>query len=154
MDQERIAFLEKDFLTGFPSYCGFEVVRIQFGEMDTKLNIRPEHLQQDGFVHAGVLATLADHTAGYASFSTVSEKYRILTIEFKMNYFKPCTGDLVICKAKVINNGKKIKVAESEVFSCDKGIEKLVAKGTFTQMAIFATDITARGKKHIHTRHG
>jgi hypothetical protein len=36
MDQERIAFLEKDFLTGFPSYCGFEVIRIQFGEMDTK----------------------------------------------------------------------------------------------------------------------
>lgn len=141
MDQERIAFLEKDFLTGFPSYCGFEVIGIQFGEMDSKLNIRPEHLQQDGFVHAGVLATLADHTAGYASFSTVSEKCRILTIEFKMNYFKPCTGDLVICKAKVINNGKKIKVAEAEVFSCDKAIEKLVAKGTFTQMSIFATDI-------------
>jgi uncharacterized protein (TIGR00369 family) len=146
MDNERIAFLEKDFLIGFPSYCGFEVVRIQLGEMDTKLNIRPEHLQQDGFVHAGVLATLADHTAGYASFSTVSEKYRILTIEFKMNYFKPCIGDLVICKAKVINNGKKIKVAESEVFSCNKSIEKLVAKGTFTQMAIFASEITARGK--------
>lgn len=141
MDEERIAFLKKDFLTGFPSYCGFEVVRIQFGEMDTKLNIRPEHLQQDGFVHAGVLATLADHTAGYASFSTVSENHRILTIEFKMNYFKPCTGDIVVCKAKVINNGKKIKVAESEVFSWHTGVEKLVAKGTFTQMPIFASDI-------------
>lgn len=146
MDQERIAFLEKDFLTGFPSYCGFEVVRIRFGEMDAKLKVRPEHLQQDGFVHAGVLATLADHTAGYASFSTVSEKYRILTIEFKMNYFKPCTGDLVVCKARVINNGKKIKVAESEVFSYVKGIEKLVAKGIFTQMPIYASDIKERGK--------
>jgi uncharacterized protein (TIGR00369 family) len=141
MDEERIAFLGKDFFTGFSHYCGFQVIRLEFGEMDTKLNIRPEHLQQDGFVHAGVLATLADHTAGYASFSTVSENYRILTIEFKMNYFKPCTGDVVICKAKVIKNGKKIKVAEAELFSYDKGNEKLVAKGTFTQMAVFASEI-------------
>ncbi len=147
MNDERFEFLRKDFLTGFPSYCGFEVVRLQFGLMDTQFTIRPLHLQQDGFVHAGVLATLADHTAGYASFSTVSENYRILTIEFKMNYFKPCTGDLVLCKAKVIHNGKKIKVAESEVFSCDKGVEKLVAKGTFTQMAISASEIRGTGKK-------
>lgn len=141
MDEERIAFLKKDFLTGFPSFCGFEVIRIQFGAMETKLKICQEHLQQDGFVHAGVLATLADHTAGYASFSTVSEHYRILTIEFKMNYFKPCTGELAVCKAKVINNGKKIKVVESEIFSYNKDIEKLVAKGTFTQMAVPISNI-------------
>ncbi|MFO8085808.1 MAG: PaaI family thioesterase [Desulfobacterales bacterium] len=136
MDKERIDFLKKDFLTGFSSYCGFKIDRIESGEMDTLLRIRPEHLQQDGFVHAGVMASLADHTAGYASFSTVSDNHRILTIEFKMNYFKPCMGDTVVCRAKVIQNGKKIKVVESEIFSSEKGVEKLVAKGIFTQMAV------------------
>ncbi len=142
MEKERAAFLERDFQQGFSAFCGFRVVRFRFGEMETAFDIRPEHLQQDGFVHAGGLATLADHTAGYASFSTVSDEYRILTVEFKMNYFKPCTGEKVLCKAKVINNGRKIKVAESEIFSSDKGVEKLVAKGIFTQMAVAASKIS------------
>ena len=46
MGKERISFLTKEFLTGFPSFCGFEVTRIQFGSMETKLSVRQERLQQ------------------------------------------------------------------------------------------------------------
>ncbi len=84
---------------------------------------------------------MADHTSGYASFTTVSEKFRILTVEFKINYFKPAIGPLIICRSKVINNGKKIKVAESEIFSVSNGIEKLVAKGMYTQIAVASDDL-------------
>ncbi len=143
MEKERIEALKKDYLQGFPAFCGLRADRLAFGEMDASFEIRTEHLQQDGFVHAGAIATLADHTAGYASFSTADDGYRILTIEFKMNYFKPCIGHTVVCRAKVINNGRKIKVAESEVFSSDKGVEKLVAKGTFTQMAVHESKISS-----------
>jgi uncharacterized protein (TIGR00369 family) len=87
-------------------------------------------------VHAGVIATMADHTAGYAAFTTVSDQYRILTIEFKINYFKPAVGELMICRSKVINNGKKIKVSESEVFSVSHGQEKLISKAMVTLIAV------------------
>jgi len=114
---------------------------IDYGIFETCLKINCEHRQQDGFVHAGVIATIADHTSGYASFTTVSEKFRILTVEFKINYFKPAIGPLIICRSKVINNGKKIKVAESKVFSVFNGVEKLVSKGMFTQIAVLAEDL-------------
>jgi uncharacterized protein (TIGR00369 family) len=133
--------LKKDFVQGFPAFCGFEVVHAEFGKFDTQLTAREEHQQQDGFVHAGVIATMADHTAGYASYTTVSEKVRILTIEFKINYFKPAIGPLILCRSKVVNNGKKIKVTESEVFSFVDGMEKLVSKGMFTQMAVASEDL-------------
>ena len=84
---------------------------------------------------------MADHTSGYASFTTVSEKFRILTVEFKINYLKPAIGPFIICRSKVINNGKKIKVVEAEVFSVSNGIEKLVAKGLFTQAAVASEDL-------------
>ncbi len=87
-------------------------------------------------MHAGVIATMADHTGGYAAFTTVSEKYRILTIEFKINYLKPAVGEVLICRSKVINNGRKIKVAESEVFSVSKDQEKLVSKAMVTLIAV------------------
>ena len=146
MSSDWIQFLKKDFVQGFPAFCGFEVVHADFGIFDTHLNVRKEHQQQDGFVHAGVIATMADHTAGYASFTTVSEKFRILTVEFKINYFKPALGPLIICRSKVVNNGKKIKVTESEVFSVANGMEKLVSKGMFTQMAVASEDLQIESK--------
>jgi acyl-coenzyme A thioesterase PaaI-like protein len=41
----------------------------------------------------------------------------------------------------VINNGKKIKVVEAEVFSVSDGLEKLVSKGMFTQVAVATKDL-------------
>ena len=141
MTSDWFEFLKKDFLQGFPAFCGFEVTRADFGVFETCLNVLDQHRQQDGFVHAGVIATMADHTAGYASFTTVSEKFRILTVEFKINYFKPAIGPIIICRSAVVNNGKKIKVAESEIFSVAHGIEKRVSKGMFTQIAVAAEDL-------------
>ena len=141
MSSDWFEFLKKDFVQGFPEFCGFEVTRADYGIFETRLNALGQHRQQDGFVHAGVIATMADHTSGYASFTTVSENFRILTVEFKINYFKPATGPLIICRSNVINNGKKIKVAESEVFSVSDGIEKMVSKGMYTQMAVSADDL-------------
>jgi uncharacterized protein (TIGR00369 family) len=136
MDKEWAEFLRRDFVQGFPAYCGYVVDLVAYGEFHTSLKVRPDHRQQDGFVHAGVIATMADHTAGYAAFTTVTEEFRILTIEFKINYFRPATDKTIVCRSKVINKGKKIIVSESEVFSVSGSREKLVSKAMVTLMAV------------------
>jgi len=136
MDEKRITQLKKDFAQGFPAYCGFEVKDAGDGLFETFLHIRKEHRQQDGFVHAGVMATMADHTAGYAAFTTVSDEFRILTIEFKINFFKPAMGEMLICRSKVINRGKTVIVAESQLFSVSGSQEKAVSKATVTLMTV------------------
>ncbi len=136
MDKVRYNFLSKDYVQGFPEYCGFEVVHVDYGKFESRLDIQPTHNQQDGFVHAGVIATMADHTAGYAAYTTVSKAFRILTIEFKINYFKPAVGDALICRSSVVHNGKNIKVSESEVFSICEGQEKRVAKAMVTLISV------------------
>ncbi len=128
--------MSKDYVQGFPERCGLKAVRVEYGIFESRLNIQPMHSQQDGFVHAGVIATMADHTAGYAAYTTVSEEFRILTIEFKINYFKPAVGDALICRSSVINNGRKIKVSESDIFSASGGQEKRVAKAMVTLIAV------------------
>jgi uncharacterized protein (TIGR00369 family) len=140
MDDERIRFLRQDFVQGFPAYCGYEVDLVADGEFHTSLKVRPDHKQQDGFVHAGVIATMADHTAGYAAFTTVTPEFRILTIEFKINYFRPANDKTIVCRAKVINRGKKVIVSESEVFSVSDKRERLVSKAMVTLMAVPASD--------------
>jgi uncharacterized protein (TIGR00369 family) len=139
MDDEWARFLRRDFVQGFPAYCGYEVDLVGDGEFHTSLKVRPDHRQQDGFVHAGVIATMADHTAGYAAFTTVTAEFRILTIEFKINYFRPATDEIIACRSKVIKRGKKIIVSESEVYSVSGTYERLVSKAMVTLMAVPVT---------------
>ena len=136
MKKERFDLLKKDYSQGFPAYCGFEVVRIDEGIFEARFIVRPEHKQQDGYVHAGVLATLADHTAGYSAYTIVPQEIRILTIEFKINYFKPAIGNEVICRSKVINSGKNIIVAESELYDVKDKTERLVSKAVVSLAAV------------------
>jgi uncharacterized protein (TIGR00369 family) len=128
--------LKEDFVRGFPAFCGIQVERVGHGEFDTRLDVRPEHAQQDGFVHAGVMATMADHTAGYAAFTLVSEHQRVLTIEFKINYFRPATGSALLCRGRVLHRGRRIIVSDAELLSVDGNTSKRVAKATVTLMVI------------------
>ncbi len=132
----RFEFLKKDYVQGFPAFCGFEVDRVAFGQFETSLQIRPEHTQQDGFVHAGVISSMADHTAGYAAFTTVSDQFRILTIEFKINFLNPAKGKTIVCRSKVLKEGRTIIISESEIYSVEQGQEKRVSKAMVTLMAV------------------
>ena len=136
MKEERIEFLKEDFVQGFPQHLGFQAIRIDHGLFESRLNILPEHKQQDGFVHAGIIATLADHTAGYSAYSIVPTDKRILTIEFKINFFKPAIGEFLVCRSKVINAGKKIIIAESNVFIASENSESLISKAIVTLIAV------------------
>jgi len=136
VNRNRATFLKNDYVQGFPAFCGFKVDHVDYGVFQSRLKVKPEHRQQDGFIHAGVIATMADHTAGYSAYSIVSENMRILTIEFKINYFRPALGDEIICKSRVINAGKKIIVAESEVYEVSDDKNKFISKAIVTLTAV------------------
>ena len=128
-------FLKKDAVQGFTSHIGLEPISMDIGRFVTRVNIEPRHIQQDGLVHAGVIATMADHTAGYAAFTMVSEDKVILTVEYKINFLRPAKGEYLECRSKVINAGRKILVTESEVYAISAGSETLVAKALLTMAA-------------------
>ena len=97
------------------------------GICETSLVVQERMQQQHGFIHGGVIATMADHTAGGAARSVSGEK-DVLTVEFKINYLKPAIGDRLRCTATVLRAGKSMIVAESLVYSGNAGKETLVAK--------------------------
>ena len=149
LSRERIDYLAKDFECGFISVCRFKAEVIRKGYFQSKVNIDPTHRQQDGFIHAGVMATLSDHTGGYAAFTTVPEDYRILTIEFKINLLRPAYGDAMVCKSKVIREGRQIIISESDVYDIRKTKEVLAAKALVTLMAVHQDKVKAiKLKKH------
>lgn len=120
----------------FIRHLGIELVGVREGACETRMNIKPEHAQQHGYVHAGVVTTLADHTAGGAARVAVAPGCDVLTIEFKINFLRPAKGTELRARGKVLRAGRNIAVAESEVFDG----ETLVAKCTSTLAVIPAKE--------------
>jgi uncharacterized protein (TIGR00369 family) len=118
----------------FIRHLGIELVSVGEGTCETRLSIKPEHGQQHGHIHAGVITTLADHTAGGAARAAVAAGFDVLTIEFKINFLKPGSGKELRAKGKALRAGRSIAVAESEVYDG----EALIAKCTSTLAVIQA----------------
>ncbi|MFP4037022.1 MAG: PaaI family thioesterase [Desulfobacteraceae bacterium] len=133
---ERAEYLARDYSRGFIAFCGFRAEEIRRGFFRSRVDIRDAHRQQDGFIHAGVMATMADHTAGYAAFTIVPEDYQILTIEFKINFLRPGYGEGLECISRVIREGSGILVAESEVHDLRGRERALTAKAMVTLAAV------------------
>ena len=134
--------------TPFIQYLGLELKDIGPGWCEIEILIKDHHLQQDNFIHAGVLATLADHTAGMAALSLLPANQIVLTIEFKINFLRPAFGDALRCMATVLKYGKSITVTESEVYAVNSGEEKLVAKASVTLANVTQNDLPDGNSSH------
>jgi uncharacterized protein (TIGR00369 family) len=111
----------------FISHLGLKLVDVSEGACSVELVTDERHLQQHGFVHAGVVATLADHAAGGAARSTVPDGSDVITIEFKINFLKPAPAGKLLGKARVLRAGRTVIVAETEVLSGETLVSKLTS---------------------------
>ena len=136
LTKERKKFLASDFNRGFVKFCGIQPLKIELGRFESKIIIENNHRTQDNFIHAGLIATMSDHTAGYAAFTIVAENIRILTVEFKINFLKPAYGNALQCTSEIISAGKQIIVAQSSVYDIRDTGEKMVSRSTITLMAV------------------
>jgi uncharacterized protein (TIGR00369 family) len=120
----------------FVADLGLRLEAVGPGECETSLELEPRHLQQDGFVHAGVQAALADHTAGAAAATLVGPSEYVLTVEFKINLLRPARGERLRCRASVLKPGARIDVVESEIRAEEGGESRLVSKALVTLVVL------------------
>ncbi|MCV6589902.1 MAG: PaaI family thioesterase [Marinobacterium sp.] len=115
----------------FIQSLGAEMLDVSPGYCRSRIMLDAHHLQQDGYVHAGVQATLADHTAGTAAAALLPAGHIVLTAEFKINLLRAAKGQQLIAEGRVLKPGNMLTIAETEVFvEGDK--RQLVAKATVT----------------------
>ncbi len=132
--QQRIAQLERH--QPVLAHLGIAVSHVAAGEVDLSLQPHGAVTQQNGFVHAGVVATMADTAAGFAAYTLFAPGEDILTIEFKLNLLRPATGVRVVARGRVLKPGRTITVAESEVWACGERGERLAAKATVSLIRV------------------
>jgi uncharacterized protein (TIGR00369 family) len=120
----------------FVGHLGVELVGVGPGWCESALPWpAPQLEQQNGFLHAGVLATMADHTAGGALVTLLPAGQGVLSIEFKINMLRPASGALR-CRAEVLRRGRSIGVVESSVYAKGEDAEEELVSRSMVTLAI------------------
>jgi uncharacterized protein (TIGR00369 family) len=116
---------------------GARLARVEPGVVEIELPFRADLTQQDGFLHAGVITTVADSAAGYAAYTLMPAGSRVLSVEFKVNLLRPARGELFVARAEVIKPGRTLTVVRADVFATGANSEKeLVATMQGTMMCL------------------
>ena len=116
---------------------GIEPVAVGEGTVGTELSIATRHLQHTGQVHAGVMATMADHSMGSAAQTLAPAGFWAITAELKTSQLRPGVGERLVCEAVVIKAGRTLSFTEAQVFAESQGRRTLVMKASAT-MALVA----------------
>jgi uncharacterized protein (TIGR00369 family) len=123
----------------FVRSMSIELVDYGKGWCETKQRVLPEHRQQHGFAHAGVVMTIADHTCGGAAVSVVREDQDVITVENKTSFIRPAAGDLLYSRATVLRAGKSLIFVEAEV-TAERGDERVLVAKTSSTLAVIPRD--------------
>ncbi len=110
---------------------GAELARVAPGEVDIALRFRDDLAQQNGALHAGTVAAIADTACGLAALSLMPEGSGVVSVEFKINLLLPAFGENFLAKARVVRAGKTLSVCTADVIADG---EKVVATMLATMM--------------------
>lgn len=83
---------------------GVTIAHIAPGEVHLAMPYDDRFSQQNGFLHAGAIASLADSANGYAAYTLAPPDTDVLAVEFKINLLEPARAGrtLSICQADVV----------------------------------------------------
>ena len=108
------------------SLIGAELSLVEPGIIEITLPYRADLAQQNGYVHAGIVTTIADSAAGYAAYSLMPAGAEVLSVEFKMNLLRPAQGKSFLARAEVIKPGRTLTVARADVFRIPESADRVL----------------------------
>ncbi len=115
---------------------GARLERVEPGLCEISLDFRSDLTQQNGFLHAGIIATIADSACGYAAYSLMPPDSDVLSVEFKVNLLRPACCEKFVAIAEVIKPGKTLTVVRADVFGIAGDKRTLVATMVGTMISI------------------
>ncbi|HET7281655.1 MAG TPA: PaaI family thioesterase, partial [Sphingomicrobium sp.] len=80
---------------------GATIAFVAPGEVHLALPFAPQFCQQNGFLHAGAVASVADSANGYAAYTLAPPETNVLAVEFKINLLAPAQGERFLACGRV-----------------------------------------------------
>lgn len=120
----------------FMADLGIEPICFDDGRLVTSMKLAPRFYQHSGCVHAGAMASMADHTMGALAQSMASAEHLIVTAEIKIRLLRAACGQRLECEGLMIRAGSLKMFTEAEVFVIDGDERTPVARATATMAVL------------------
>jgi 1,4-dihydroxy-2-naphthoyl-CoA hydrolase len=99
-----------------PGLVGFRVEEIRDGLLVAELDIRPELLAPNGFLHAATVVALADTACGFGCIAHLpAGAENFTTVELKANFFSTAREGTIVAAAHPVHLGNTTQVWDAEV---------------------------------------
>jgi uncharacterized protein (TIGR00369 family) len=122
------------------STIGATLSYVRLGEVGIELPVHAGLSQQNGYVHAGIVTTIADSSCGYAALTLAPPGVDVLSVEFKVNLLSPAGGERLEARGRVLRAGRMITVCAGDVYSFAGDEEKHVATMLATIISVPLAD--------------
>lgn len=101
--------------SAFHSWMGMTLVDAREGAVELALEAEPHHLNLQGLLHGGVLATLADTATGLAVRTRLAPGRRHVTIQLGVQYLSAGGPGTIVARGRTLRVGRQIAYAEAEI---------------------------------------
>jgi uncharacterized protein (TIGR00369 family) len=119
-----------------PGLVGLVVTRIEQGRAEGILDVRPDHLAPNGFLHAATVIALADTLSGYGCVTSLPEGASgFTTIELKSNFLGTARDGRIRAEATMSHGGRNTQVWDARV--TDEAGGRVIALFRCTQMVLY-----------------
>ena len=123
-------------LATLPGYIGVEVVAIEEGRCQMRLELAPHHLAPNGYLHAGAVITLADTAAGYGCIGNLPEGGTgFTTLEMKANFLGTLLEGSLLAEAELSHGGRTTQIWDVTV--SDESSGRRLALFRCTQLILY-----------------
>jgi uncharacterized protein (TIGR00369 family) len=106
---------ERMAATAFYPWIGFSIVSARKGQVEIEMDAKPHHLNLQGLVHGGVIATMLDSAAGMSVRTALAEDRRHVTAQMSVSFLNPAQPGRLVARGTAVRVGVSIAHAESEV---------------------------------------
>jgi len=119
-----------------PGLVGFRLAALEHGTVVAELDVRPDLLAPNGFLHAASVIALADTACGYGCIAHLPEgSDSFTTIELKANFLGTARDGVLACIARPAHLGRTTQVWDATVTRKSDGAP--IAMFRCTQMILY-----------------
>ena len=99
-----------------PGLVGFRPLAVGEGRLEAELDIRPNLLAPNGYLHAATVIALADTACGYGCLAHLPDDgHNFTTIELKSNFLSTARDGTLTCVATATHLGRTTHVWDATV---------------------------------------
>ncbi len=103
----------------FYRWAGVEVIDASPGVVEVVFEANSQHLNLQGLVHGGILATLADTAMGLAVRTVLEPGRRHVTVQLGIEFLSPGRPGRITARGRSVKIGTQLGFAEADVMNAD-----------------------------------